>query len=389
MILKIKKIFPDLSILLYFISLVFTVTNLGGPYIGIPNLIFRLVFVGTIFWLFLTTQLIYSNRNEIILLVIFIPFVFLNSFFSINSFDSAFYWTFWLMFIFSIAKLIRIEEDNAIKRFFQNLPYILFTATLILYLILLPYIGRGLPTMNSLGIISGSSLIAALNIRNIFHRWGIFSFSLFVLAVSNSRSSLAFAIFIIILYFLSTISLKKSPLLFISILLILFFQNNIYDILEEKMTSKEYNISTLDGAIESAYGVRAQLILQGIEVFKESPILGHGLKSKYYIGKVFDVPGNYVHVHNGYLGTLIESGLIISIILLIFIFIIIKRILTAIILHPNRVNKVWVALIFFGFIRAYGENYLFFNIGNIFSISFIILCMIIVIKPKLVLFTKD
>lgn len=150
------------------------------------------------------------------------------------------------------------------------------------------------------------------------------------------------------------------------------------------MLKKEAYASNLQEAIMFAHGERSDLLELGWEVFQEKPFLGFGLKSKYYEGRISLLEGNSTHVHNGYLGTLIETGVLISFFILIFLLRLIIKTWRGILLNRRgNYDNIWFFFLLFGLIRAYGENYLFFNLGNIFSIIFLFLSIVLVFGSNL------
>jgi len=378
-----KPITEQFVPLLYFIAVVYTVLNLGGGFLEIPGIFFLGVFISTVIYFFLRTLPLPLDRKSMLGILFITPLIFINCSLSIELINTSLYWALWLMFIVSLLKVIQRFSQNDLENIFNHIPYILLTASLILYIILFPYLGGSLPTKNSLGLLAGGTLIAALSIKKTKLRVSVICLALFILFESDSRSSLVFAIGITALYLLSSVRSKNAPIFMLGIVLLLIFQGNLYRLLEEKMLAKELYATNLSEAIESAQKERTDLLTSGWKIYLERPIMGYGLKTKYYEGRLEVAPGVFVHVHNGYLSTLIETGVIISFFVFLLLIKLLYKIGRQLLLLPKSYDKIWLYFILFGLIRAYGENYLFFNIGNIFSIFFVFLCALLLAQSRL------
>jgi len=378
-----KPITDQLVPLFYLMAGIYTVLNLGGPFIGIPGVVFLGVFILTVNYFFFKTVKIKLRKKVGFFIFCFFPLIILNSIFSIETFNSSFYWILWLMFIISLVKIIQNLNQRQLDHLLYHLPYILLLASVLLYIILFPRLGTSLPTKNSLGLLSGATLIASVSIKDKWKRYLVFAIALLIVVQSDSRSSLVFSIGIVALYFTSSVNSKNSPLYIFGIILLLIFYQPLYNFFEEKMLSKERFATNLEEALRSAQKERTDLLELGWELFKEKPYVGFGLKSKYYEGRITLVQGSFVHVHNGYLSTLIETGIIITFFVAVFFLIITQQLIRLFFFQPKSFDKIWLFFIAFGFIRSYGENYLFFNIGNIFSIFFLFFCIILVVDSRL------
>lgn len=372
---------------LFFISIVFTITNLGATFIGIPSYVFPIIFFVTVTYLFSVTLKFRANERVTSFMLIFVPLISLNCFFSIEPFTSAIYWLLWLMFFFSIHKVANRLTQYDLKYILSYIPYVLLLASFLLTIILYPHLTYSFTTRNSLGLLAGSSLVASLSIYNKRYRYGAALLSLFIVAISDSRSSLVFSILIASLYVLSRINKNNYGLYILGLFLIIALQAPIYNYFENKMLKKELYANNLEEALSSAQDERLGLLHEGWEVFMERPYLGYGLKTKYYEGRIFIANGTSMHVHNGYLSTLIETGLLISFFLGTFLIKLIFKVTRGIIMGKHFNDNIWYFFMAFGFLRAYGENYLFFNIGNVFSIVFLFLGVILLFNRRLSFFT--
>ncbi|THH34565.1 O-antigen ligase family protein [Neolewinella litorea] len=377
-----KAIHYPVTTILYFIAVAFTVLNLGASFLGIPNVAFLSLFILTINYLFWRTFSLQLHNKVSAFILFLTPLLLLNITLSIEAANTGIYWALWLMFIIALVKIISKMTQNQLNYILRNIPYILLLATVLLYIILFPHLNRSLPTKNSLGLFAAATLISAMSIKQRFRMVIVACASMFILLASDSRSSLAFGVGTVGLYLISRARPKYSFLYIIALVAVLAFQQPLYNLVEEKMLKKELYATNLDQAIESAQKERTDLLIAGWQLFKERPLEGFGLKTKYYEGRLELTPGASVHVHNGYLGTLIETGLLISLVVLLFVIKIIVKIFKLILVASKDYDKIWLFFIVFGFIRSYGENYLFFNIGNVFSIIFIFLCLIILFGGK-------
>ncbi|MCP9236774.1 O-antigen ligase [Lewinella sp. JB7] len=374
-----KAIERQLVGLFYGVAVIYTIVNLGGTFIGIPGVVFLAIFGVTVVYLYWQTFARTLSKNIASLLTFSIPLFVLNVSFSIEPINTGVYWVLWLMFLIALIKIIQRLNQADLNRILRHVPYMLLVASVVLYIVLFPYLTYSLPTKNSLGLFAGATLISAMSIQSLARKGLVGSVALFILIASDSRSSLVFAIGIVVIYLVSIARMKYGLVYMLAIVLLLIFEQPLYTFFEDKMLKKELYATNLDQAIESAQKERTDLLIAGWELFKERPIEGFGLKTKYYEGRLALTPGAYVHVHNGYLGTLIETGLLISFLVVLFIIKILLKTVRLIVVAPKRYDKIWLFFILFGFIRAYGENYLFFNIGNIFSIVFVFFCLVLLL----------
>lgn len=369
--------------LFYFIAIAYTSINLGGPYYDVPSIAFPLIFLSTVFILFFRLFKLSLNQKTKVALVFLMPLIVANGLMSIEVFNSFVYWGLWLMFTVGLLKIVRVIGQKEIEYILKHIPYILLLASIILYIMLIPYLQYSIPTKNSLGLISGGSLIAAMSINDMRYRWGAILISFTILFQSDSRSSLVFALGILFLYILLGMNKKTFPLLVLVIVGFIGSFGYLYNLLEQKMLKKEQYATNLQEAVTSAQKERTDLLIIGWELFKERPLIGFGLKSKYYEGRINAGGGKDIHVHNGYLGTLIETGVLISFLVLFYVLTLFSKIIKAILFISKRSEKIWIFFVSFGLIRAYGENYLIFNIGNIFSILFLFLGLVIVFERRI------
>lgn len=287
------------------------------------------------------------------------------------------------MFIISLIKIVQRINQSDLDHILSHVPYILLLSCVTLYLILIPHMSKSLPTKNSLGLLAGATLISGLSIKKINYKIIVSIIAIFIVIKSESRSSLAYSLGLSVIYLLYNVNFKSSPIIILGVITVLFFQNNLYTFFEDIMVKKELKAKNLNEALDSAQSERQLLLEKGWALFKERPFWGFGLKTKYYEGRIYlRSKQSSVHVHNGYLGTLLETGLIVSFFTLLFIIYSFIRIFELFFLRSNSKENIWLFFLLFGFLRAYGENYLFFNIGNIFSIIFIFFNVILFFNKK-------
>jgi len=374
--------------LFYFIAVAYTVINLGGPFYGIPSALFLALFTVTVSILFFKTFSISLGKKTIFALVCFMPLILLNSLMSIEVFNSVVYWFLWLMFIIGLLKVIRNIDQEHLEFILKHIPYILLLASVTLYVLLFPYMKYSLPTKNSLGLFAGGTLIAAMSIKESKYKWPSVLISLIILIESDSRSSLVYSVGITLMYIMASLRKKKLPIFMFGAIIFFISFGFLYDWFEQRMLEKEPYATNLQEAVTAAQNERTDLLEMGWELFKERPLIGFGLKSKYYEGRIAVGNGPGIHVHNGYLSTLIETGILISAFVLLYVLSMFRKIIRALLFMPKRLDKVWIFFLLFGLARAYGENYLVFNIGNIFSILFLFLGVTLLFSKKTSLLLK-
>jgi len=372
----------SIIIALYVIAVLYTVFNLGSEYLGIPGLFYQGIFTSTVLVSFLYTIKWSLHKKTAIQILCILPLIGFNIYWSIDIKDSALYWFFWLLFLISLLKIVQQITPAQFDILLKHVPYVLLCTSILLLVFSWPRINESLPTKNSLGILSGASFIASTSIKKKNLGLLIAVLSLWVLNKSDSRSSMAFALAIVSLQQLMNFHVKHLGVYIIGLVLVVAFRQNIFNFIEDKMLKKEFFATNLKEAIESAQSERTMLLQEGWKIFKERPITGYGLKTDYQKGRLSIVEGHFTGVHNGYLETLIEVGLFLS----IFIGFIVLKVLYEILKHiREQKNNTWYMFLLFGLIRAYGESYLYFNIGNMFSIIFIFLTIVLIKRPELFL----
>jgi len=374
-----------LVIFFYFIAFVFTVLNLGGKYIGIPPSVYLIVFPLTVFFIFIKTLRFPLAKKKTMYFIFFLPLVISNCIVSIDFFNTGIYWFFWLLFLSSLLKIIDNLHVEQFRALVQHLPYIFLSAAVPLYFILFPYLSTSLPTKNSLGILASAVVISSLSIAKSQKKIAVLLIGFWILNASESRSSLFFTLLVIGLYHIRYFKIRYVILYLLLILVGAFYQSELYHFVEEKMLKKEYYATNLNDAIAAAQEERFNLLIEGWKLYQERPFLGFGLKTNYFEGRLSIVEGVYTGVHNGYMETLLETGFFVGFVVLIFVLLTLTKTLKLLILGYNNV---WLYFLVFGFFRAYGESYLYFNIGNIFSILFLFFSLLIINKPYLFM-TKE
>jgi O-antigen ligase len=110
---------------------------------------------------------------------------------------------------------------------------------------------------------------------------------------------------------------------------------------------------------------RIELVQAGWNLFKSRVFFGHGLKADYRALLAHGL-SRKVHVHNGLIGVLLEGGVIGLAFPLYFI-------VNAITRYTFRLRIIHVVVMLFMLLRAYGESYFFYNIGNLPSLVFLII----------------
>lgn len=175
------------------------------------------------------------------------------------------------------------------------------------------------------------------------------------LLLLGSRSSIAIVLVLFLFVNLRRFSFKRV-LLFIIVGLVL--STVISSLIELGFSVKDNGGSFIEGIFE-AVEERDHLISQGLEVLWERPLIGVGLGHDYYTDVIIGIRGGSYHVHNGYLHTLIEIGILNFAILIFILFYRNKRFLQ---------NEMFFLTLIYVLMRAYGESYFFLNYGNIFSV---------------------
>jgi O-antigen ligase len=382
--LKWAKLFKNF---IYFVSLAFTIVNLGGSYLGIPGIVFKLLFSGSVMYLSFVTKNLILPKNLKLLLVLCSPIILINCVVSLEIINTTIYWVFFLLTLTSFTRIINEIDRESYNYLFKHLTYSLLITSLVLFLILLPHLSENLPTKNSLGMFAGASVISAFSLKSNFKKIPIVLIGGAIVLASDSRSALAYTILVVGLYFLKSIKFKNGVWIIVISLTLFIFKGKITSVVEKKMTQKEYLSNNANEAIQMAYIERQILLYQGWDLFMKRPFFGHGLKAEYrHLLKGLG-SSHSVHVHNGYLANLIETGLLLSIIVLLVILSIVRKAIYFFFSRSYNLS-VWVFLLLFGFMRGYGESYLFFNIGNTFSFIFLFLSITFIMKPKLILELK-
>lgn len=181
----------------------------------------------------------------------------------------------------------------------------------------------------------------------------------------------------IFLMFISHITLKKEPVNYRNtIILSMLFIAAIYSfsqIPEVKLraTSESYIVpSILTGDINkipySSIGVRVHLWNEGIEQFKENPILGLGHNAKELVITLSErlpafVKSQFSHLHNGHLEILVNYGLLGYITFIMLFYLLIKS--GKHYHESNEITIISVGLIGYFFIINFFESFFSFKSG--------------------------
>lgn len=376
-----NNIYQSFKLYLYFIALAFTIANLGGKFLGIPSVVFLILFAGSTFWLFF--KVLYTpldRRSTYFLILLFFSGVF-NVIYSIDPWHTMLYWFLYMLLLVSFLKVILKLDRNSFVDLLKTLPVLFFLASTLLYLILFNNLDQEVSTKNSLGMFSGALVLTSLNINSNKRRLFLVLIGFFILFESDSRSAIVYTIMIAFLYVLSIIKSLKIYQIFLLVLSGLIFSGAVIKIVSSKIVAKDIRAVNSSDALNTAIDERQLLLEHGWALFLEKPFFGYGLDAEYETLMYDSSQG--LHVHNGYLETLIQAGLVISIPL--FWLILNFMITLARNWASNGIKmNTYVLLILFGFGRAYGESYLFFNIGNLFSVVFIFLFFISFIRKDLI-----
>ncbi len=178
--------------------------------------------------------------------------------------------------------------------------------------------------------------------------------------------------------------LKNVVWLIFLMLFSIAFIGKIEEIALTKLMQKEYQADNTSEAIDGAILERQILIDQGYELIKKKPFFGYGMKSKYEklmegIGEAQDLS-----VHNGYMEIIIQLGIVSSMPFALLIIFLLRRMLKTFLFQRNSFGITHLFIIF-GLIRGYGESYLFFNIGNMFSIFFLFFTIVLFTRESILL----
>ena len=355
----------------YFVAVFFTISNLGGVFLNIPNFVFYSGFGISTVWLFWKLIGIGLPRRVKLLIIVIFPLAFFNIVLSIEPYTSAIYWISTLSIYVSFSKIILKLTRYELELLESEMPRMLAIASLLLLIIIYPHINEGLTTKNSLGMFAGGLTLLSLGIANFFFRFISVLLGLSLAIISDSRSALVYAVILLLLYYLSRIRRFSAAQILIILLTVVCTFGYVTSFLGNKILEKEAGALTASTALELAFQERNDLLVAGWKLFVNRPFFGFGLSAPYENLLNLGLEKEY-HVHNGYLATLIEVGLVISVIMFYLLFRSLKNILANVRLSHFRISHI-ESFLLFGYFRAYGESYLFFNIGNLFSLLFVFL----------------
>jgi O-antigen ligase len=377
-----SKIFKKVLNVLWFLAIIFPIFNLGAWFIGIPKFLFNILFPGTVLYLFFVLRNL-SNSNKIKdVFKLALPFIFINCLISISPNSTLAYWPIYILLVSSIDKIITNISAKQFEDLKNMIPHFFAITSVITYIILFPYINSGLSTKQSLGMISGAWLITSVYAKKFKLIYIVLS--CFILLESDSRGSIAFAFIVIFIYLLTQIKSKNAVWIISLIIISISFIGKVEQIALNKLMQKEYQADNTSEAIDGAILERQILIDQGYELFKQKPVFGYGMKSHYEklmegLGEAQDLG-----VHNGYLEILIQLGIVSSIPFALLIIFLLLRVLKTFLFQRNFFGITHLFIIY-GLIRGYGESYLFFNVGNMFSIFFLFFTILLYTRESILL----
>ncbi|AUC79544.1 hypothetical protein CW736_09255 [Nonlabens sp. MB-3u-79] len=252
--------------------------------------------------------------------------------------------------------------------------YVGISALVILILLMALEI-NDLKTFNSLGIISGSAICYLWFVKGIKTRfkWLLIAFLAVALFISLSRSSLVFTIltiFMVEILLSNQGKIRKAFIVFSGLIFVFFFSGSLLDWLSQKELSGITSFSQIQNLNDD----RSRLIENFMETYDDNFFTGYGINVSYQELSSWDIVDN-LHVHNGILDTVLQVGIPLAIVFIVFYLLALKRSY-----HLARNNSSFAAI--FGFLtyyafRSYGESYFMLNIGNPMSISVIILVLFV------------
>ena len=360
-------------------SVIYPIFVVGPIHLGFPNLLplFLPIFHFSLFFLRLK-EAMYS-KNQLFILGAFSILAILNSFFSSDSIHSNLYWVLWFILIINFIGYMSKYNDLRIVFRILNTGWIYLLISCLIIFILIRNVGGDFPAKNSLGIICAAGLSLSLNISKKTVRIIVFSLFFLMLLWSESRSSLALGI-ISVLFFIAFRMKHNYRLILTSLILIITFSGPIYSGIESIIMAKVYRTDNAQEGLENSILLRQLLLQRGVEGLKQKPIFGYGINTKYYEDFKLPLGEKSIGVHNGYLSMFLECGSVIGI-----IFVMLSIRLVYMILFKSRYSRIDTVLksfLLYGFMRAYGEDYFLFNMGNIFSLFFILSFLFYLLKHK-------
>jgi len=319
--------------------------------------------------------------------VISLILILANIMFSIDYLKSMIYWFTYLILIVGITNLFksiryRGELDDLNILLTQRLSVYLNISTLIIFLGIFSF-GLGKEqTMNSLGIISGSAFVYQWFKRSSGYLNNILLLALlgFILIYSLSRSSIVLAIlsiYVVEIFLKRRLTLMTLVLVAVGVLVFSVYDDQLLNLLNTKQAATKTieNIENLGRLNED----RFLLIKNFFDVFVNNIFVGYGVDTSYYLDESWNNSGN-VGVHNGILETLLYVGLPLGSVFIYYFWRAGKSIYNEFISSNSYASL--MGFMVYSCLRTYGESYFLLNVGNVMSLTLIMVCIFYGIKGR-------
>lgn len=189
---------------------------------------------------------------------------------------------------------------------------------------------------------------------------GLVAFAFGLAMIIDSGIRLSWLVFVVLSFIVFNFIFSKNKIIIfplITALLVFMVFINGGNIVKNRVVTAYDNITQWSQGENrtSSVGIRLEMYESGIQAFKEKPFFGHGyLRGTKEVSRYVDVSAreqvrSYVQLHNEYITTIIEKGLIGLIALLLILFI------------P-----------FFVFVSNYDRSDIYIRLGIVTSVSFIL-----------------
>ncbi|MCH6257902.1 O-antigen ligase family protein [Puniceicoccaceae bacterium K14] len=367
-----RKIFYQLMLLL---ASVYAIGIAGARHLAIPSVVLPLGIMASIAYVWVATThlgLARFRTNSIHLILVFAFLGIINCLLAMDPKASAMPWCLWLC-LFSLMEILKDK-----LRYLLISTIEIFPIALSIFLVFSVAVGWG-----DFGVGTKSGQVWAtyagpLVIFSLFSKskYRYIYLAIGVLSLIGSVSRGAMISLALSLSFIGYMRKGRKPiyLCLVPVAIIALFASGIaQDIIRSFFAIKILRPDqTAMDDLSLTTGYRFNLWVEGVKLIAQRPF-GYGLGDSYHalLGAAVGKDSGRISVHNGYITTILETGVIIGGLMISIISISAYRVFKIAFRNRLRPAQYIFGFYIFYMTRAMTENYLIFNTGNITSIIFI------------------
>lgn len=292
-------------------------------------------------------------------------------------------WGVWFGMVIVLANVVYQFRAWQIRKLLVHLCYSCVLFVIISWLFHYGDFGRSTKMNQVIGGYSGAGLILAFAIRDFKIRLVIILGFIVSIFGTASKGALLFTAVATLPYILYWCKIRASSAVLwlvglapiVGVLGVLFAPSLVESFLASKSVKNGWSLSVTE-VFEYSADQRKELFSAGVDLIEKKP-LGYGIGDGYEKYLAYLNSGKPIHVHNGFLSTVIEAGVLAGGLLCFgFIGLIVLLLKSE---NPSGSNLKWIAASFllFTILRNFSENYFMFSFFNLMSVVLLITLLVI------------